>query len=546
MKFQIPKPILARTGIEELSWSRDLISRHVDMNDLDATYGVEIDRLSDEAISDICSVAEAMKANKFLRSLRVVIDLKDGSMNFKVPSFEAFGPMLVEYLRAYQRDGWVYEMTGSGDVLPWAITSVRRIDNSARGDGNPRIEMSGVAFGPADGVLRTRRRTWFFDPKDVSRRHIAKILQSAGILTETAELRAAHNDLDARFREVLRDGFSRQYRITGAVAFFDGPGASRRDPLEARGCRAIMDIDDRRVRGSEAEIETQVFDNGADTGFIEIPSHPVLEFYNLSTHEPVWVSVGNVEPYRYHPELREKLVLPEVQRDLLDVITSDTDVLTGDLVEGKSAGNVILTKGVPGVGKTLTAEIYAEVCEKPLYAVHAGNLGTTPKDVSENLRNVFQRAKRWNCVLLLDEADVFVMTRGRDVTQNAIVAEFLRTMEYFDGLLFMTSNRGDDIDEAILSRCAAIIHYEAPGPADAARVWRVMADNFGVALSDDLITGLVAAFPGIAPRDVKMLLRLTIRVAQSRGVEPDLDLFRQCAMFRWLNASRDRSMTAST
>ena len=58
---------------------------------------------------------------------------------------------------------------------------------------------------------------------------------------------------------------------------------------------------------------------------------------------------------------------------------------------------------------------------------------------------------------LLDEADVFVLERGLDLVQNAIVAEFLRTLEYFDGLLFLTTNRMNGVDEAILARCAAVI-----------------------------------------------------------------------------------------
>ena len=38
---------------------------------------------------------------------------------------------------------------------------------------------------------------------------------------------------------------------------------------------------------------------------------------------------------------------------------------------------------------------------------------------------------------------------------NAVVGVFLRVLEYFNGLLFLTTNRIDDIDEAIVSRCIA-------------------------------------------------------------------------------------------
>lgn len=160
-----------------------------------------------------------------------------------------------------------------------------------------------------------------------------------------------------------------------------------------------------------------------------------------------------------------------------------------------------------------------------------------PEQINKNLQKIFMRAKRWNCVLLLDEADIFVMQRASNIEQNAIVAEFLRTLEYFDGLLFMTTNRPDDIDDAIISRCAAIIDYAVPGPEDSAAIWRVMAAQYQAEMDEALIAALVASFPGIAPRDIKMLLRLAIRLAKKRGASLDMDIFRQCAMFRAVPAA---------
>ena len=49
-------------------------------------------------------------------------------------------------------------------------------------------------------------------------------------------------------------------------------------------------------------------------------------------------------------------------------------------------------------------------------------LGTTAEEIEKNLKMVFDRATRWDCVLLLDEADVFVVKRGDSIEQNAIVA----------------------------------------------------------------------------------------------------------------------------
>ena len=159
-------------------------------------------------------------------------------------------------------------------------------------------------------------------------------------------------------------------------------------------------------------------------------------------------------------------------------------------------------------------------------------LGTTASTIAKNLREVLQRAQRWDCILLIDEADVFVAERGTNVEQNAIVAEFLRTLESFRSLMFMTTNRPDDIDDAIVSRCAAVIAYSLPDAGLRARIWKVMSDNFEAGLSDDLIAELVEAFNMISSRDIKMLLRLTLRVANAKNEPLSRDLFRKCAIFR--------------
>ena len=101
----------------------------------------------------------------------------------------------------------------------------------------------------------------------------------------------------------------------------------------------------------------------------------------------------------------------------------------------------------------------------------------------------------------------------------------------------MTTNRPDDIDDAIISRSAAIINYSPPCPVDAAAIWGVMADQYETKLDDSLINDLVNLFPTIAPRDIKMLLRLALRIAKSQSEALSIDIFRQCAMFRAIEIS---------
>ncbi len=96
----------------------------------------------------------------------------------------------------------------------------------------------------------------------------------------------------------------------------------------------------------------------------------------------------------------------------------------------------------------------------------------------------------------------------------------------------MTTNRPDDIDDAFISRCAAVIDYDAPSKEDAARIWQVMSIQFDSPISDALRASLLELFPKIAPRDIKMLFRLALRYARTRGEALTIETFRTCAMFR--------------
>jgi hypothetical protein len=59
---------------------------------------------------------------------------------------------------------------------------------------------------------------------------------------------------------------------------------------------------------------------------------------------------------------------------------------------------------------------------KPLIATK-GDLGTTAREVERALEINFNMANRWGCILLLDEADVFLAERTKeDFKRNGLVA----------------------------------------------------------------------------------------------------------------------------
>jgi len=149
-----------------------------------------------------------------------------------------------------------------------------------------------------------------------------------------------------------------------------------------------------------------------------------------------------------------------------------------DSHSGKGRGLVAVLHGPPGTGKTLTAEGIAELLKRPLYMVSVGELGTNPHQLEIELNKILYVAHSWGAVLLLDEADVFLEARQpQDVGRNALVSIFLRLLEYFQGILFLTTNRVQTFDPAFQSRIHVALRYgELTGPAKKS-VWKTFLEK---------------------------------------------------------------------
>ena len=137
--------------------------------------------------------------------------------------------------------------------------------------------------------------------------------------------------------------------------------------------------------------------------------------------------------------------------------------------------------------------------------------------------------------MLIDEADVYIKRREDDITMNAVVGVFLRVLEYFNGLLFLTTNRIDDIDEAIISRCIALIRFHPPNDEARRKIWAVMTEQFGLDVAAPLLDALVSTFPAASGRDIKGLAKLVAKYCSHRDIPPELDVFKRCAIFRGLD-----------
>ncbi|RAH71883.1 ATP-binding protein [Aspergillus aculeatinus CBS 121060] len=203
---------------------------------------------------------------------------------------------------------------------------------------------------------------------------------------------------------------------------------------------------------------------------------PWVRGFSLRKKEWRAFVVDEVEDIVWSKDAFDSLVLPRGQQDLkkliLAVAKAQSHDSFDDVVHGKGQGVILLLSGPPGVGKTLTAESIAEVMKVPLYVLGAGDLGTTVANVEAKLEEVLELVPRWNAVLLIDEADVFLEARTvSDLARNELVSIFLRKMEYYEGILFLTSNRAENIDPAFDSRIHISLQYPDLDAVSRRQIW---------------------------------------------------------------------------
>ncbi|KAF5625449.1 AAA family ATPase [Fusarium sp. NRRL 25303] len=193
---------------------------------------------------------------------------------------------------------------------------------------------------------------------------------------------------------------------------------------------------------------------------------PDVLAYGLRRKHWMLISLDYVQESVPSDESISNLIIAQDELKTIQALSnrqnSETRHWTADFIEGKGSGQIILLHGPPGVGKTYTVEAISEWLHRPLLALTVADIGTVETLVEGELMKWFDLAEAWNAVLLVDEADIFLERRqNRDLARNGLVSAFLRRMEYFKGLLFLTTNRVGQIDDAFISRVHVAIGYQA-------------------------------------------------------------------------------------
>ena len=193
------------------------------------------------------------------------------------------------------------------------------------------------------------------------------------------------------------------------------------------------------------------------------------------------LDVANIRQPDFQVDLIKDLVLDEDSKAMIKALSrrytmqSETGIAwSADFIRNKGEGQIFLLHGKPGVGKTTTAECVAELTSRPLLSITCGDLGIKPSRVERKLMRWLRLATSWEAILLLDEADVYLESRiNQDIQRNTLVSIFLRALEYYQGLLFLTTNRVGTFDDAFTSRIHVVIHYPDFTNEQRGQIWEI-------------------------------------------------------------------------
>lgn len=478
--------------------------------------------------------------------------LSTGSIDGETPVKKL--ELLPAALKAYFNDAkckWVFFQESNGALVPYFFKSAEYckayMDNGSYVPAVATLYL--VAYKRGSQIQKSC--SWYVGDvpkKDQPQKGVAKFLGQYGGYKETDEAIASYLEQIEKYT-VLQTAVGLQMQAIGTGSAISGRswGMSSTIHFMREGNPSKVVVDDESEEHSEnrsgsrdsntsitdsywGEIpnrngmadldESEILEATDEPNRVELPIHPFVKVFDMTDDQWALIHVDNLSDYPWDKSLGDKLVLKQEDKDLIGLLCNQTGTQVDDIVKGKMAGVIVLATGTPGIGKTLTAEVFSEMIEKPLYMVQCSQLGLDVDQIEKNLEEILGRAARWGAILLIDEADVYIRRRENDIQQNAIVGVFLRLLEYYRGVIFMTSNRGGEIDDAIISRATAWIQYEKPSAEMQVELWKVLGKQYGAEFTAGQIAGIMAdpKLSNLSGRTIRNLLKLARMLEGGEGV----------------------------
>ncbi|KAI3328019.1 P-loop containing nucleoside triphosphate hydrolase protein [Xylariaceae sp. AK1471] len=180
---------------------------------------------------------------------------------------------------------------------------------------------------------------------------------------------------------------------------------------------------------------------------------------------------------------------------------------TANFVEGRADEKLFLLRDSPGVGKTdvtIDPERIAEFTGRPLLSLICGDLGNNEMAVEKALSKWFALVERGGVVMLLSEADVYITQKRTicSVKRSSMASVFLRCMEYYKGILFLTTNCVSTFDDLVITTSLqVVICYKHLGEIERKKIWEQLFKKLSTERGDMYVCGGAKKYTAVALAD---------------------------------------------
>lgn len=163
------------------------------------------------------------------------------------------------------------------------------------------------------------------------------------------------------------------------------------------------------------------------------------------------------------------LFLTDANREQIQQVIKEHRFREDLMHYGLPVTHKVLLHGSSGCGKTSTAKAIAAALARPLVLVNLSNIvNARIGETSQNIKRVFDRARRDQAVLFLDEFDQLGKARSEDENDvgemRRLVNSLIQLIDYLpqEVLLITATNHLSILDPALLRRFQLRILYDMP------------------------------------------------------------------------------------
>jgi SpoVK/Ycf46/Vps4 family AAA+-type ATPase len=230
-----------------------------------------------------------------------------------------------------------------------------------------------------------------------------------------------------------------------------------------------------RVTGDEAVTQVSLDICPEDTLLLMLPA--TVYGYDLYDHRWSELLVSNISDVAWNARIFDQLTMSNNDRNLVQAMATwpKANDTTWTSTRNSGGRHVLLLHGAPGSGKTYTAKAIAEITRRPLYRISCSDVGTNVSTAEDYMRSVSEICNAWDCVVLFDDAEIFFEQRTmHDMERNAMVVTFLRCLDFFTGLVILTTNRVGTFDETVRSRVQLVIYLEQWNYDERVKIWKTV------------------------------------------------------------------------